>query len=301
MEGALLASGLPLWIYDSPISHKDGMLKPYLRRVYNELFDKAEEAVADDALSLEHVRLSRLPLQFADLEIARTETERDRDWMTSAVGLFGERCAEFGVEMYTEKHNRPEDYCKLYLERYLPTEVQSKALGAMVIWISAPDEKYKTLGETALTDGLYGGSSYVEGWAGWEGRDGEFIIDLGQDTEISSIEVDCLQQLGGWVFLPKGIRFSVAKDKTFNAGPSLDESFSEGAHLASILDWQDYGSYIPFAESRDLAPQFHVAKAEMPATARYIRVRAETIGLCPSWHYGVGYPAWFFIDEVFVR
>ena len=39
MQGALLASGLPLWIYDSPISHKKGMLNPHLMEVYNELFD----------------------------------------------------------------------------------------------------------------------------------------------------------------------------------------------------------------------------------------------------------------------
>lgn len=44
MQGALLASGQPLWIYDSPISHKNGMLNPVLLKTYNELFDQAEEA-----------------------------------------------------------------------------------------------------------------------------------------------------------------------------------------------------------------------------------------------------------------
>jgi len=33
---------------------------------------------------------------------------------------------------------------------------------------------------------------------------------------------------------------------------------------------------------------------------RYIKMHIETIGLCPSWHYGVGYPAWFFMDEIWV-
>jgi len=27
----------------------------------------------------------------------------------------------------------------------------------------------------------------------------------------------------------------------------------------------------------------------------------KTLGLCPDWHYGVGYPAWFFLDEVVVE
>ncbi|MDM8231982.1 hypothetical protein QUW56_00985 [Phocaeicola barnesiae] len=38
--------------------------------------------------------------------------------------------------------------------------------------------------------------------------------------------------------------------------------------------------------------------AEQPVTARYIKVEVKGIGLCPTWHYGVGYPAWFFMDEV---
>lgn len=38
-----------------------------------------------------------------------------------------------------------------------------------------------------------------------------------------------------------------------------------------------------------------------PITARYVRVYIESIGLCPSWHYGVGYPVWAFVDEVVVE
>lgn len=72
LEGGLLASHKDLWIYDSPITHKDGMLCPQLLKTYDELFDRAEAAVADDPVLLEHVRVSRLPLQYSKLEIART-------------------------------------------------------------------------------------------------------------------------------------------------------------------------------------------------------------------------------------
>ena len=37
---------------------------------------------------------------------------------------------------------------------------------------------------------------------------------------------------------------------------------------------------------------------DAPVSARYVKVFVKTIGNCPSWHYGVGYPAWFFLDEV---
>lgn len=73
LEGGLLASGKELWIYDSPVTHKDGMLNGNCRRRYNELFDLAEAAVADDSVLLDRVRLSRLPLQYSELEIDRAE------------------------------------------------------------------------------------------------------------------------------------------------------------------------------------------------------------------------------------
>lgn len=78
MQGALLAGGQPLWIYDSPISHKNGMLNPVLLKTYNELFDQAEEAVAGDTVLLRRVQLSRLPLQYSELEIARTQVGTDK-------------------------------------------------------------------------------------------------------------------------------------------------------------------------------------------------------------------------------
>ena len=58
LTGALLSSGIPLWIYDSPITHKKGMLNANLRKAYNELFDEAEKAVADDSARLAHVRIA---------------------------------------------------------------------------------------------------------------------------------------------------------------------------------------------------------------------------------------------------
>lgn len=71
LEGALLAGGQRLWIYDSPVSHKDGMLNAACRKRYGELFDCAERAVAGDSVLLRRVRLTRLPLMYSNLEIAR--------------------------------------------------------------------------------------------------------------------------------------------------------------------------------------------------------------------------------------
>lgn len=277
MQGALVSSGIDLWIYDSPISHKSGMLNSRMCKLYDELFDKAEEAVKDDETLLYHVQQSRLTLQYSELEIARTEPDND---CVDLLNLFEERTARFGVQTLNERHNHPADYCKLYRKRFLKNDSPNIARGARVDFILPPAGKYANLAQTALTDGLYGGTTFVESWVGWEGEDASFIIDLGERKQFSHVEVDFLHQLGAWILLPKGGQFSISDD---------------GQHFAPFGEFE-------FKEDRDIQVKFvpGYANSCAPVTARYIKVDVKTIGLCPDWHYGVGYKAWFFMDEVVV-
>ncbi len=281
LEGALLSSGKELWIYDSAITHKDGMLNPQLIKTYNELFDKAEAAVADDPEKLRRVRLSRLSIMFSELEIARTYNDMDVNEISEKLKLFEERTKDEKVPSINERRNTPAEYCGLYRERFLPQQEKSKALGAKVTWILPPHSRYRDLGETALTDGLYGGSTYVESWVGWEGENAAFILDMGEEKEFSRIESDFLHQLGAWVLLPVSGRYSISSD---------GEEYSV------------FGSFdIP--EDRDVRVKFTkgTVTKDKPVKARYIKVEIEGTIECPYWHYGIGFPSWFFIDEVFVN
>ena len=281
MQGALLASDVPLWIYDSPISHKDGMLNWRLMKVYRELFDAAEEAVKDDSVRLAHVHISRLPIQYSELEIARTRTDGDLAEVRQKLEVFRERAARYGIEHLNERNNRIADYCRLYESRYLPRPNTNKAAGARVVWNHPPAPRYRQIAETALTDGLFGGASFVESWVGWEGEDADFVLDMGEEKEFQCVESDFLLQSGGWVLLPKSVTYSYSQD---------NRTFTE------------MGT-VELAEDRDPSIKFVPAKvmANQPVRARYLRVQVKSIGLCPPWHYGVGYPAWFFVDEVKVE
>ena len=166
MEGALIGSGQRLWIYDSPVSHKYGMLKPALMRRYNHLFDLAEKAVAADPDFLKRVQRARLPIQYSELEIARTETEKDLVDINKKLDLFEERVKEFQVPTLNERSNSPVDYCKLYRKRYMPQKEKSLALGAKVTYLIPPTGKYAALGKNALVDGLFGGATFVDSWIG---------------------------------------------------------------------------------------------------------------------------------------
>ncbi|WP_230204606.1 DUF4838 domain-containing protein [Prevotella phocaeensis] len=280
MQGALLASRKDLWIYDSPITHKNGMLNKPLLKTYNELYDLAEQAVMDDSVKLQRVRLARLSLQYAELEIDRTNPNGDKRKTYKNLALFKERTAAYNIPTINERNNKCADYCELYEKRYLPQKEKNKALGAKIVWIAPPTDRYKPIADHALTDGLYGGTSYVESWVGWEGTDAEFIIDLGEKKSFRQIETDFLHHLGAWILLPAGGSYAVSDD---------NKNFTE------------IGTF-KFDEDRDIAVKFVSGKiiAKENIEARFIKVKIKGIGQCPSWHYGVGYPAWFFVDEVVV-
>lgn len=116
---------------------------------------------------------------------------------------------------------------------------------------------------------------------GWKGVDADFVMDLGSAKEFSFVSADFLHQLGQWIMMPKSVTYYYSDNNR---------------------DWHLFGTHA-FAEDRDPSVKFVEGDVQLPSevSARYVRVVVSSIGLCPSWHYGVGYPAWFFIDEVVVR
>jgi len=36
-------------------------------------------------------------------------------------------------------------------------------------------------------------------------------------------------------------------------------------------------------------------------SARYVRIEAENVGICPDWHPGAGGKTWIFVDEIVVE
>jgi hypothetical protein len=35
--------------------------------------------------------------------------------------------------------------------------------------------------------------------------------------------------------------------------------------------------------------------------ARFVRIKARNVGICPDWHPGAGGKAWLFVDEIVVE
>ena len=279
-EGALLGSNIGLWIYDTPITHKTGMLNPNMIKSYRKLYDNAEKAVASDSTLLKRVWQQRLTIQFAELEIARTGDMTDTERIKRELALFRSRAQRLGVTTLNERNNTIEEYCDLYLKRNLPNPRKSLASNASVSYTLPPNKPYDKIADKALTDGLLGGATFNESWVGWEKNDGEVIIDLGEVKEIEIVEADFLHKLGSWILIPKSMTCHISTDnKNFTLFGRVD---------------------IPEDRSPAVKYVSYEVKAKQKVKARYIKVHFENVGIGPSWHYGVGYPVWFFTDEIWV-
>lgn len=281
MEGALLGSRIPLWIYDSPVTHKNGMLNPVLLKTYNDLFDKAEATVAADSALLDRVRRSRLSLQYSELEILRTDPSRDTKRVEELLDTFEERSTRYGLTTVNERNNSPLDYCRLYRTRYLNPDTVNLARGAKISFSAPVPAPYDRIAPTALTDGLYGGATYKDSWVGWEGTDVAITIDLETVKNLNYASVDFLSQLGAWILQPLSVTFLSSADGQ---------------------TWQQFGR-CDYPDDRSPQVRFVDATVSLPSPveARYVRIDIEATKQCPHWHYGVGNPCWVFIDEITLR
>ena len=149
-------------------------------------------------------------------------------------------------------------------------------------YITKPAPQYSENGPDGLIDRLYGTPNFrIGGWQGWQ-TDMEVVIDLLSSKTLTSVSVDCLDNMRAWIFFPKRIEVSISADgKTFRPWAQLDNT-----EFAAVRERQE--------ESVQ-----HKFTCHGPyATARYVRVKAINYGKMPEWHISSGEQAWLFVDEI---
>jgi hexosaminidase len=150
-----------------------------------------------------------------------------------------------------------------------------------VTLVHPPAPKYWQSGPSTLVDGKRGLADLFErDWLGFEGDSMVATLDLGTITSISTVTAGFLQNQGSWIFLPLRVTFAVSEDG---------------------MTWTDVGGKIFPLEQNESVSVSDVA-ADFPARrARYVRVSAANVGICPAWHAGAGTRAWLFADEVTIQ
>jgi hexosaminidase len=56
---------------------------------------------------------------------------------------------------------------------------------------------------------------------------------------------------------------------------------------------------IPLDQDGPFVKEFETALSQVQA--RYVKIVAKTIGVCPPWHPGAGKPSWIFADEIVIE
>lgn len=158
----------------------------------------------------------------------------------------------------------------------------NKATACPVELLQPTHNNYTYKGGATLTDGLLGDKGFGTGrWLGFSGNDLEAVIDLKQNTDVSSVSLNTCVDKGSWIFDARNIEVSVSADgKTFTkvaskSLPALEEQTPDNIYTYELT-----------------FPQ---------TTTRYVKVTATSEHNIPEWHGGKGKPAFLFVDEISIK
>jgi hypothetical protein len=295
MRDALLKAGKPLRIFGTPIEAASTYLTPALIQQYEKIFDEAETIVADSAIILERVKIARQPLEFAIMEQAKKNFAGEfgifekvngrwevKTAMRSKIDPFTDLLIREGVTQVKEWSTSPEEYRSAMYRLFSQGMKEHHAFGKKVTFISPAMDRLPSNQDPAmLTDGKRGSHDYDYNWFSFPGENLEVVIDLEGTRTVRRIE-SAYYQYAFWLrLLPKKVEYYVSGDgKNFELVGAVDNT----------LPIDQYGG-----QQRDFIVEF------APRQARYVKVKAHTIGNTPGWHPGAGRPARMLVDEIVVE
>ncbi len=171
-----------------------------------------------------------------------------------------------------------EQYSKL--DTFFFTEIRSDI--SLHRYNTRYSPQYTARGDNGLIDGIRGGADFRTGdWQGFEGVNLDLVIDLSKSQTINKITAGFKQDENAWIFFPQKMQVEISDD---------GQNFTPAGEVLCE---------VPPTEKGVLQKDFVVdLKGEK---ARYVRVVGVSLGQCPEWHKGAGYPCWVFADEILVK
>lgn len=149
-------------------------------------------------------------------------------------------------------------------------------------YVTRPADQYSENGTMGLIDRLYGTTNYrIGGWQGWQ-TDMEVVVDLLQNKTLTSVGVDCLENMRSWIFFPSKVEVSISTDgKNYTKWGAVENN------------------EFPTTRERQEESVQHTFVCHGPyASARYLKIKATNFGKMPEWHVSAGEQAWVFVDEI---
>ena len=194
------------------------------------------------------------------------------------------------ISMPWKQHNSFDTIIKLTLNRSAgnlePVEVHSggrmDTSGVTVKLLSSPDSIFQANGANSLIDGKLGTTDRTDGnWLGFKGKDFETELDLGPSRKISRVVVGCLQEQVSSIFYPATFTVQISNN---------------GVEYWTVAKME---TNQPIEDAEIIRKNFTLSF--QPVHARYIRIKAQNIGFCPSWNQNSKSASWMFFDEISAR
>jgi putative alpha-1,2-mannosidase len=140
---------------------------------------------------------------------------------------------------------------------------------------------YAAAGNEALIDGITGTSNWRLGnWQGYQGKDMEAVIDLGQIKPVKQVSLGTVQDTQAWIVFPKEVQFALSDD---------------GKNYRTVA------TVNPKIGVDSMESQTQNFTAPLTGRARYIKVTARQYGPLPQWHESKGSQSYIFVDEITVQ
>ncbi len=293
LQSELIKSGEALDIYGHPVGHQNSFLSSANIKDYNNYFDKAVLAVAEDSAQLMHVKITRLPLEYAMMEIGKNDMFGTRGWyaeqngafipvkeMTAILEDFYKTCRLADVPRLNESGLSPTDYYES-TKRFVNIQVKGNdAFRKKVVADVPPSSTYSKGDLSYLTNGVRGASDYKVHWLGWEGKDFNLALDLGKLVKPDSIEISSLYDPKSWILHPKLVTCLVSEN---------------GIDFTSIGTINTEGN-----QQKEPVTKLFSFKAP-PSSIRYVKFEIKGTHHLFDWHPSAGADSWVFIDEIVVR
>ncbi len=147
---------------------------------------------------------------------------------------------------------------------------------------NAYSNQYAAGGDIAMLDFIRGGENFRTGaWQGYYGVDFEAVVDLGAKQQINEISAGFHQEQKSWIWMPRYVEISISNDgENFRKLGRIENEIDEKAEAGLVNEFGING---------------------LTRQARYVKVFAKSIAVCPDWHIGAGNKAWIFVDEISIK
>ncbi|HOW31944.1 MAG TPA: DUF4838 domain-containing protein, partial [Bacteroidales bacterium] len=280
-------------IYGHPVAHAKTFLSDSNMVIYNRLFDDAEASVVEKPDILQRVKIYRLPIQYAAIEIGKNDMFGPRGFYAEKNGLFELRagmkklvddfygtCKNNKVSPLNESGLTAEEYYNS-TKRFIEVQVEGNhAFRKKVTSQPLPAAKYGEGDLTLLTNGVKGANDYKAHWLGWEAKDFTLTLDLGEITEAKDISISTLYDPKSWILHPTAVNCFVSAD---------------GAKFQEIGKQLVTGDQ----KSEDVTRDFYFLNPT--GKTRFVKFSITGTKTLPAWHPSAGGDSWVFVDEIVVR